>query len=132
VWKAWTEPRRLEKWFRPKLTDVVLELKPGGRFTSTLHAGNGETVANVGCCIEAVPMERLVLVDALVAGYRPAAEPFFTMILTMRPLGKGSTRYTCIARHGRPDAKALHEKMGFHEEWGAALEQMVGMIKKGL
>src|SRR5215470_1135303 len=59
VWKAWTAPEHFEKWFRPRMSNVVMELKPGGRFSSLIHGPNGETFPNVGCVIEVVRGERL-------------------------------------------------------------------------
>jgi uncharacterized protein YndB with AHSA1/START domain len=135
VWKAWTEPRHLEKWFCPRpwhVSDIVMELKPGGRFTSIMHGPNGETVPNNGCCLEVVPQEKLVFTDALTAGYRPGPQAFMVAIVTMQSLAPGKTRYTAVARHGNPETRKKHEEMGFHQGWGTALDQMVELIKKGL
>jgi uncharacterized protein YndB with AHSA1/START domain len=32
--------------------------------------------------------------------------------------------------HSNTEDRAKHEKMGFQEGWGAALDQLVAMIKK--
>ena len=39
--------------------------------------------------LEVVPNERLVWTDALVPGYRPAQEPFFTAVVLLESDGKG-------------------------------------------
>ena len=58
--------------------------------------------------------------------FRPAADSDlpFTAITTMRPEGSGM-RYNATVRHRDPEGREKHEKMGFHERWGAALEQLV-------
>ena len=35
IWDCWTKPELLQKWFCPRphrITDVKLDLRPGGRF----------------------------------------------------------------------------------------------------
>ena len=42
----------------------------------------------------------------------------------MEPAGSG-TRYRAVAVHGSPETRTEHEKLGFHEGWGTALDQLV-------
>lgn len=129
VWKAWTEPEHLMKWFCPapwRVIECDLQLWPGGRSFTLMAGPDGERIPSEGCYLEVVPERRLVFTDALTAGFRPAAEPFFTGIISLEPEGTG-TRYTAVARHGKPEGKLQHEKMGFHEGWGAALDQLVAL-----
>jgi uncharacterized protein YndB with AHSA1/START domain len=69
--------------------------------------------------------------DALLPGYRPAPEPFFTAVVTMEPTGPGDgyTRYVARALHADPEARNRHEEMGFHHGWGAALDQLVELVR---
>ena len=46
----------------------------------------------------------------------------------MEPHGKG-TKYTAIAMHKDTASRTKHEEMGFHEGWGAALDQLVAHVK---
>lgn len=129
VWKAWTEPEHLMKWFCPapwKVVECEIDLRPGGRCYTVMAGPEGERVPNEGCYLEVVPERRLVFTDTLTAGFRPAAEPFFTGIVSLAPEGTG-TRYVAVARHGDPDKKIQHEQMGFHEGWGKALDQLVAL-----
>ena len=62
------------------------------------------------------------------AGDHPAPEPFFTGIVTIEPHGSG-TRYVARALHHDAEGRAKHEEMGFHDGWGAALDQLVALVK---
>ena len=132
VWAAWTQPEHIKKWFTPApwtTTDCEVDLRPGGIFRTTMRSPEGKEFPNIGCYLEVVPNERLVFTDALLPGYRPSEEPFFTGIITLEPHGTG-TRYTAIAKHRDEAGRKRHEEMGFHDGWGKALDQLVAYVKK--
>lgn len=131
VWRCWTEPEHLKPWFAPKpwtTTHCEIDLRPGGKFASTMRSPEGEDFPSEGCYLEVVPTSRLVWTDALQGGYRPSPEPFFTAVLTFEPNGKG-TRYRAVAIHRDPEGRKKHEEMGFHEGWGTVLDQLVVYAK---
>lgn len=132
VWKAWTQPERLAKWLAPRpwtTAECEIDLRPGGKFKFVMRSPEGELYPNIGCYLEVVPNERLVWTDALLPGYRPSAEPFFTAVVLLEPDGKGGTKYTAIALHRDEAGRKKHEAMGFHEGWGQVFEQMIEEIK---
>ena len=66
LWKAWTDPEEVKKWWGPKgLTtpEIKIDLKVGGRYLYCMRvAGLDEVVKNfciVGKFTEIVPMERI-------------------------------------------------------------------------
>lgn len=131
VWKAWTEPEHVKKWFAPRpwtVADCEIDLRPGGAFRTTMRSPEGEEFPGAGCFLEIVENERLVWTDALEPGFRPAAEPFFTAVITMEPAGTG-TRYVARAIHRGPADREKHEEMGFHDGWGKALDQLVELAR---
>lgn len=132
VWKAWTDPEHLKKWFTPKpwqTVDCEIDLRPGGIFSTTMRSPDGETMpADPGCYLEVVENRKLVFTDALGPGYRPKNEAFMTAILLLEPEGTG-TRYTAIAMHSDPEGRKKHEEMGFFSGWSAALDQLVELVK---
>ena len=131
VWKAWTTPKHLSQWFAPKpwtITKCEIDLRPGGKLEFVMRSPDGQLYPNLGCYLEIVPNERLVWTDALLPGYRPSAEPFFTGVVSLAPDGKGGTHYTAIAIHRDEDGRKKHEAMGFHEGWGQVYEQMIEFI----
>jgi uncharacterized protein YndB with AHSA1/START domain len=137
VWKAWTTPDYLKKWFTPapwKTVHVEVDLKPGGKFHVVMASPEGQQMPpNTGCYLEVVPNRKLVWTGALQPGYRPtnvtSEMPFlFTAIIELEPHG-GGTRYTATVMHSNAEGKAKHEAMGFEHGWGKALDQLVALMK---
>src|SRR5262249_31712101 len=68
VWKAWTQPEHLVKWFAPKpwtTVDCEIDLRPGGIFRTVMRSPEGVDHPGTGCYLEVTPNERLVWTDAL-------------------------------------------------------------------
>ena len=135
VWAAWTQPEHIKKWFTPapwKTIDCEIDLRPGGKFQTTMQSPEGQTFPNTGCYLEIVPKEKLVFTNAMAPGYRPlvaGGAPFlFTAVITLEAMGI-STKYTATAIHADVDGRTKHEAMGFHHGWGAALDQLVALMK---
>ncbi len=131
VWRAWTEPEHLKKWFTPRpwtTPECEMDLRPGGLFRTVMRSPEGAEHENIGCFLEIVPEERLVFTDALGAGYRPRGKPFMTGVVTMEP-ADGGTLYRAVAIHGSPETRKTHEAMGFHDGWATALDQLVEVAK---
>jgi uncharacterized protein YndB with AHSA1/START domain len=136
VWKAWTQPDHVKRWFTPApwmTVDCEIDLRPGGMFRTVMRSPEGQQFPNVGCYLEVVPAERLVWTNALLPGFRPApSEPdgafHFTAAILLEPDGKG-TKYTAIAMHEDEGGRGAHEGMGFLDGWGKALEQLVDLVK---
>jgi len=135
VWRAWTQPEHLMPWFCPRpwrTTACDIDLRPGGIFRTVMEGPNGERHDNAGCWLEVVPHERLVWTGLMGPGFRPAdvpgEEPAFTCILTFTAEGKG-TRYRAHLMHRDVGGRKAHEAMGFHQGWGAALDQLVALLQ---
>ncbi|SCX44064.1 SRPBCC domain-containing protein [Variovorax sp. EL159] len=64
VWRAWTDPQALKRWFGPDEIIAVplaeVDLRVGGRFRVTMHAADGETHDVSGTYLELVPHRKLV------------------------------------------------------------------------
>ena len=131
MWAAWTQPEHVKEWFAPKpwsIKECVIDLRPGGIFSSTMLSPEGEEFPNSGCFLEVMPKERLVWTDALQPGYRPSENPFFTAVVTFEPRGSG-TFYRAVAVHKDEAGRQQHEEMGFYDGWGQVLEQLVEYAK---
>lgn len=137
VWKAWTTPEHLMKWFCPlpwKTVACEMDLRPGGLFSTTMESPDGVKMPNVGCFLEVVENKRLVWTDALVPGFRPAARfesgagLLFTAFIVLEPHGSG-TRYTAVAMHKDRQDRNKHDEMGFAVGWGIVLDQLVAHVK---
>ena len=132
VWKLWTEPEHMKKWFTPKPWTTVeckVDIRPGGIFSFVMRSPEGKDYPNEGCVLEVVKNEKLVWTDTLLAGYRPSPNPFFTAIITLED-DKGGTKYTAHAMHKNPEDRKKHEDMGFYGGWSQCLDQLVEVAKQ--
>jgi uncharacterized protein YndB with AHSA1/START domain len=130
VFRAWTEPELMKKWFtpRPWTTPVVeTDVRPGGASYILMRGPDGTEHPNHGVYLEVEPGRKLVFTDAYVRAWEPSAKPFFTGILTFEE-ENGKTRYTARARHWTEEDRETHEKMGFHDGWSKATDQMEAML----
>jgi uncharacterized protein YndB with AHSA1/START domain len=62
VFRAWTEPKALEQWFRPmglRVTVVILDLRVGGEYRFQLHHQEDEHSSITGTYLEITPPTRL-------------------------------------------------------------------------
>lgn len=134
VWKAWTTPELLQQWFAPApwtITEVSLDLRPGGAFDFVMRSPEGDEYPNGGCILDVVEGERMVFTECLGAGFRPKEAPIpMTAILELAPNGSGGTTYRAIAMHRDPEGTKAHEEMGFHDGWGATLDQLVELMQR--
>lgn len=138
VWRAWTVPKDLMRWFTPAPWTTVacdIELRPGGIFRTVMRSPEGQEFTNLGSYLEVVPNERLTWTTALGPGFRPAgARPaesidiVFTAAISLARHAKGA-RYTAHAMHPDSASRERHEQMGFEQGWGKALKQLVGVAK---
>ena len=138
VWEAWTTPAILMKWFTPAPWQTVaceIDLHPGGKFFTVMRSPEGQEFPGSGCFLEVVENQRLAWTNALGPGYRPAKpledtshDLIFTAVITLEAHGNG-TKYTALVIHGDPDTCKRHEAMGFHNGWGAALDQLVALVR---
>lgn len=132
LYAGWTDPEAYPRWFCPRpwaVSDVELDVRPGGASRMTICGPDGERVPNQGVYLEVVPNEKLVFTDAYFANWEPNPEPFITGIITFEALPGGGTRYTARARHWTREACERHAAMGFHEGWAKAFDQLVEICR---
>ena len=135
VWQAWTSPELFEQWWAPsplKTRLLAMDLQPGGAFDTEMTMADDSKVASHGCFLEVVPYSRIVFTDAMTAGYVPAAEAFFTVIITMAAHVKGnrtSTEYHARVLHKNAADKERHMEMGFTEGWSICLKQLKALAE---
>jgi uncharacterized protein YndB with AHSA1/START domain len=130
VWKAWTEPRHLMQWWAPKPWKTVecdIDLKAGGVMRTVMLSPEQQKFPNVGVFLEVVPQKKLVFTDAYTDAWTPSPKPFMTAIMTFEQQGK-KTKYIARALHWTQTDREAHEKMGFHEGWGTAADQLAAVV----
>jgi uncharacterized protein YndB with AHSA1/START domain len=129
LYRAWTEPELLKQWFTPppyRTIKAELDLRPGGSSLIVMQGPDGTEFPNRGIYLEVVENERLVFTDAYISAWEPSEKPFMTGIVTFADEA-GGTRYTARALHWSAADREAHEKMGFHEGWGIAADQLAAL-----
>nr|WP_314262038.1 SRPBCC family protein [uncultured Devosia sp.] len=134
IWAAWTNAASFEKWWipAPALCRVVeLDVRPGGAMVTQMSEGDGQAfVPHMDACYLAVDeRRRIVFTNALTGGYRPAAQPFITGVITLEDHADG-TLYRALAMHKNPDDRTKHAELGFYDGWGAVTEQLAGLVER--
>lgn len=132
LWRCWTEPALLEKWFCPepwRVTDVELDVRAGGSQSFVMRGPDGEVMPQQGVYLEVIENEKLVTTDAYVRAWEPLEDPFMTAIVTFEDAGNGETLYTARARHWSAEKKQQHEEMGFREGWGICADQLEALAQ---
>ena len=130
VWEALTKPEHIKEWYMPRewgrVARTELDARPGGVFRIDISVGDGREVPNLGCVLEAIPMQRLVWTSMLFPGYRPAVfdDIPITAIMTMQSEGTG-TRYVFTALHRNEKDLAENKASGFYQGTEIALDQFV-------
>lgn len=136
VWAAWTEPDLLMQWFTPapwKTVAVDIDVRPGGRCSTTMESPDGDRYPNTGCYLQVEPNRLLVFTSVMADDFRPIAPENgaegmpFTARIEITPAADGGTHYRAVAMHADADGCRRHLEMGFHEGWGAALDQLVAL-----
>jgi uncharacterized protein YndB with AHSA1/START domain len=133
LFRAWTEPELMKQWFTPRpWTSPVIEtdVRPGGSSSIVMRGPEGQEFPNRGVYLEVVRNEKIVFTDAYTKAWEPSEKPFFTGIITFEDMGGGKTKYTARARHWTVADREAHEKMGFHEGWGKATDQLAALAAR--
>jgi len=67
VWKAWTDPEHLKRWWGPKnFTSPFskIDLRVGGKYLHCMRGPDGKDYWSTGVYRELVPMGRIVVTDS--------------------------------------------------------------------
>ena len=96
VWKAWTEPDRLARWWGRRgwnavAASITMDVRPGGVFRLTsVNEQDGRRMPQEGVYREVVEPERLVLEEAAEDAWHDGA----VTVVTFADLGDGRTEMT--------------------------------------
>jgi uncharacterized protein YndB with AHSA1/START domain len=92
VFKAWTDPEQLVRWFGPEgfvTSDVTAEMHVGGRWGNTMTSPEGKRYVSSGEIRELVPSERLVIFDE--GKGEPMLGHATKITVSFEPFGSGTT-----------------------------------------
>lgn len=118
VWKAWTDPERIVRWFGPNgfsTTIKSMDLRIGGEWRYDMKGPDGRVYPNLVVFREIVPNERLVYAHRDDAGLEPSTHK---TIVTLERQGR-QTRLTL-----RMVFASTQERDRIVREYGAAVGGM--------
>jgi uncharacterized protein YndB with AHSA1/START domain len=142
VWKAFTEPYRLAKWWGPPDTTLrlsSLDLRPGGRYHFRSEFPDGNSVWGLFVYKEVTPMDRIVYLHSFSDETGDVAPSPFggpwparlhtTMLFTDKD---GGTEFT-LRQHpvdASPDEEAAFAALfeGMEQGWGGTLDRLTAYI----
>jgi uncharacterized protein YndB with AHSA1/START domain len=131
VFKAWTDPERVKRWWGPKgFTNPVCELdpRPGGAMRIHMRAPDGVVYPMTGVFNEIVEPERLVFTSgALDAKGNPLFEVLTTV--TFAEHG-GKTKLTMHAKVVMATAAAAPHLAGMEMGWSQTLDRLAEYVAK--
>jgi uncharacterized protein YndB with AHSA1/START domain len=135
VWRAWTDPAQLERWWVPAPTVAhveQLDVRPGGGFVTRMSDDGVEFVPHVDAVFLLVDEgERLVFTNAVDSAWRPAdpAPVAMTAEVTFGDHVDG-TDYRVVVRHRSPADRSRHEELGFFDGWGSVTEALADLAEQ--
>ena len=86
VWKAWTEPERIARWWGPQgwdTTNYTMDVKPGGVWHYCMRGPDGTESWGKAVYRDIVPPERLVYYDVFSDAAGGTNEEMFGMLITI-------------------------------------------------
>jgi uncharacterized protein YndB with AHSA1/START domain len=95
VWKVWTEPDHVAKWWGPNgfsTTIEKMEVRPGGVWKHTMHGPDGVDYPNKSTFIEVVKPERIVMQHG--GGTEGKTAVSFMATWTFEAVGEHQTKVT--------------------------------------
>jgi uncharacterized protein YndB with AHSA1/START domain len=111
VWKAWTDPEHIKRWWGPKYFTapvIKIDFRVGGKYHYCMRSPDGHDFWSAGFFREIVPLKRIVYSDSfadeqgnIVPGSHYGMSEDFPLellvTLTFEDTGDGKTRFT--SRH---------------------------------
>ncbi len=132
VYKAWTDPSLMARWFGPKVfTSPICELdvRPGGEIYIVMRDPDGVNYPMTGLFQEVIEPERLVFTTRALADEagRPQLETLD--VLTLEDLG-GKTRLTLEVTVIKATPAAEGALSGMEEGWSQSLDKLDEQLRQ--
>jgi uncharacterized protein YndB with AHSA1/START domain len=141
VWKAWTEPEHMKRWWGPKGFDAPaaeIDFRVGGKYLLAMRSPEfqgGRVFWSTGTYREIVPFERIVCTDSFAdengnvvpASYygMEADMPLEMLITVTLEEHEGKTKMT-LRHEGIP---AGPERDGANEGWSQSLDKLADYLR---
>lgn len=148
VWKAWTEPEMVKKWWGPEgfsAPTIKIDLRVGSKYTYAMQGPKGSEWDRVmyssGIFKEIIPNKKIVTsdyfsdeegnkVDPTEYGQGPDAPDEMDVIVRFEDAGEGKTKLTI--HYPRPENEKHFQAMlksGMKEGWNSSLDKLAESLK---
>jgi len=125
VWKAWTEPELIGRWWsgnRGETTVAEIDLRVGGTWRCVMVTDDGFVAAFHGEYREIVPNERIVATEVYEG--MPEAEALNTVTFAE---ADGRTTLTMLVEHASKEARDAHIASGMEAGMREAMDMLEGV-----
>lgn len=126
VFRAWTEPAHLARWWGPVGSTVAVcevDARQGGAYRIVTRSPEGVDHPVRGVFLEVIPPRRLVFTSVVDA--RPSPEALSTVTFEERG---GKTLLTLRTRFATPAVREALARMGMAEGWAERLERLRALL----
>jgi uncharacterized protein YndB with AHSA1/START domain len=136
VWKAWTEPDRLVRWWGPKdytCPSANIDPRVGGKYLASMRSPEGKDLWSTGLYEEVVEPERLAMTDSFAdpmgnvvpASYyqMPGEYPLELHLSIVFEEQEGKTMMT-LRHSGMPAETSKDAEMGWNESFDKLAEDI--------
>jgi uncharacterized protein YndB with AHSA1/START domain len=143
VWKAWTEPDLIMRWFGPKdftAPFIKIDLRVGGRYLYCMRGPDGKDYWSTGVFREIVPMERIVATDSFAdekgnvvpaSHYGLSANYPLELLLTVTFEEQDGKTRLALRHSGHPPEDIENARQGWNEsldKFAALLDELMGRV----
>lgn len=139
VWKAWTEPEEVMRWWGPKgftAPSAEIDLRVGGKYLYCMRAPDGKDYWSTGVYREIVPMTKLVASDSFAdekgnvvpaTYYGMSADLPLQMLITLTFEDLGGTTKMTLRHSGFP---AGPDASMAEQGWSESFDKLAASIAR--
>lgn len=142
VWKAWTEPERVKRWWGPKgFTSPVIkiDLRVGGEYLNCMRSPEGQDFWSKGVFREIAPPERLVMTGSFAdkegntvpaSYYGMSGDWPLEMLVTVTfEEQEGKTKLTL--KHSGIEGISATDRDNMEQGWSQSFDKLAEHLAKG-
>ena len=144
VWKVWTEPEHIVKWWGPKIfscPEAKIDFRVGGKFLFCMRSDSGpeawqKGIWSTGVYKEIVPMEKIVCTDCFAdehgnvvpaTYYGMEGKDFpLEMLITVTFEDQDDKTKMTLRHKGIPAGEYME---GSNQGWNESLDKMAAILK---
>jgi len=140
VWRAWTDPEELKKWWGPKTFTCPhseIDLRVGGKYLHCMRGPDGTDYWSTGLYREIVPGEKIVCTDCFADeqgnvvpathyGFDETFPPEMLVTVTFKARGNNTT---LTLQHAGVDRITETDRANMAQGWNESFDKLAASIK---